>query len=172
MKKIWFASRVYLTLTTSALLLSFALLGPKSAMAQEPCDDHAPLPPALNACAPGIPLTPGTFSAVPLMDGSKQAYFDGNVVSLYGNFGNDEQHDPAAQGHYTWGTTLANQVRPLNPDGNPDDQNGKIIFLFIGFSNCSIEICGGDEDIWDDQDLHQTHLEGQPCANLCVNAPR
>jgi hypothetical protein len=50
-----------------------------------------------------------------------------------------------------------------------------IVFLFIGFSNCDIEICGGNSDAWDNQgdtDERTTvngHLPGQPCSTQCPN---
>jgi RHS repeat-associated protein len=41
------------------------------------------------------------------------------------------------------------------------------VFLFIGFSNCDIEICGGNSDVWDNQD--PSRRAGQPCATQCPN---
>ena len=51
-------------------------------------------------------------------------------------------------------------------NGNPSS-GGKIVFLFLGFSNCEIEVCGGNEDIWNTDT--SVGLEGQPCATGCPN---
>ncbi len=157
-----------------------AALAPATASAQQPCSDT---PPPTNECAPGIPLPSGSFNATPLIDGTGQSYLDpdNNKVSLYGAYGNTESTG-AALTHYTQGTTLAQSadLTPRCTDGSipPQNQNCNIggvskppalIFLFIGFSNCDIEVCGGNSDIWDNQDPYQTHLAGQPCATVCPN---
>jgi hypothetical protein len=66
---------------------------------------------------------------------------------------------------------LASQIVPLCVDGtlNCPDQDRAIVFLFFGFSNCDIEICGGNSDAWDGKDHHQAHLQGQPCSTRCPN---
>ncbi|MBZ5704403.1 MAG: hypothetical protein LAN63_03560 [Acidobacteriia bacterium] len=82
--------------------------------------------------------------------------------------------------HYRKGVHLGTppNIQPLCKDGNtPPCLAGQgpaeIVFLFIGFSNCDIEICGGNSDAWDGQDhnpaLFQHHLAGQPCATYCPN---
>ena len=148
---------------------------------EQPCSD----PVDQNACAPGLNLAPGTFSATPLIDGSGQSYGDpdGNLVSLYGVYGNDEHmsSNQAAQAHYNQGVTLAGSITPRCPDGSvPPPNSGcqvgdltkppAIVFLFVGFSNCDIEICGGNSDAWDGKDNPPNgHLAGQPCSTQCRN---
>ncbi len=44
---------------------------------------------------------------------------------------------PAA--HLSAGLQLANQIQPLDADGNPDPENGKIGFISIGMSNGTME---------------------------------
>ena len=155
----------------SRVLLSFlfvAVLAISEASAQKPCSNGEA--PPIVPCAPGIPLNGGNppyFSAVPFTDGSGTTQYgdpDHNIVSLYGAYGNTE---PST--HFTQGTDLAGQIVPLCFDGTTNCSSPAIVFLFIGFSNCSIEVCGGNSDIWDNQDQHQQHLEGQPCATLCEN---
>ena len=91
-----------------------------------------------------------------------------NVVSLYGQYGNNEANSsPEAIAHYQEGLNRANQIQALGTDGTVTGPNPAIVFLFIGFSNCDIEICGGDSDAWDGQ--RPNHLAGQPCATQCPN---
>ena len=128
---------------------------------------------------PTYPCPPGTFSATPFVDacnnGPCQHYGDpdDNIVSLYGTYGNTEVSGAAAA-HFTQGVNLASQIVPLCKDGStlpclPLASPAAIVFLFIGFSNCDIEVCGGNSDIWDKRDTNQTHLAGQPCATQCPN---
>jgi hypothetical protein len=157
----------------------------------QPCAD----PVQQGACAPGFNLAPGTFTATPLIDGSGQSYGDpdGNLVSLYGIYGNDESHPnpqapnpQAAIAHYQKGIDLIADIKPRCTDGSVPPPNSlcqvgdlpskppAIVFLFIGFSNCDIEICGGNSDAWDGKgDTNPNnpngHLAGQPCSTQCRN---
>jgi hypothetical protein len=118
--------------------------------------------------------------ATPLIDGSATTHYGdpgNNIVSLYGAYGNEETGTssfPAVQHHYIQGNNLANLIKPLCTDGLehgtgscPDGRPKSIVFLFIGFSNCDIEVCGGHADVWDGQ--RAGHLEGQPCSTSCPN---
>ena len=175
----------FLKLTMLAVPLAGAVLSASSATAQEdstPCNPTEA--PPMKACPPGIPIMPqGSFQAVPLIDGNTSLRWPivngalhTETVTLYGQYGNDEQHGltPAAQ-HYIDGMTEGGKIQPLCADGtvpNPNCSDGKqpaIVFLFIGFSNCTIEICGGDQDIWSN---HNPQLNGQPCATSCPNPQR
>lgn len=136
-----------------------------------------------TTCPPGIPLTPDSFHPTPLTDGGGEPYQDpdGNVVSLYGQYGNDENNasKPPAYAHYLQGTTLGEQhIQPLCKNGLPPSQDGfchngdliyppAIIFLFLGLSNWEIEIGGGSMNAW--QGPNHPNLAGQPCATLCEN---
>jgi hypothetical protein len=164
------------------LVLALAFLLSLHASAQIPpfqqsCSDNPPNPYGAtgDGCAPNVNnLSPGQFQATPFVDGCPngvcQSYGDqGNdIVSLYGHYGNSETSGAAAT-HYTQGTNLASSIVPLCPDGtqNCSDSQKAIVFLFIGFSNCDIEICGGNSDAWDGQDT--TRLAGQPCSTKCRN---
>jgi hypothetical protein len=138
-------------------------------------------------------LKSGAFHAPPFLDtlpnGQNQwpryGDGDGNIESLYGDYGNNEStsSSAAAVAHYTLGKTLAGQIKPLCTDGStsnpcPDGNAQSIVFLFIGFSNTDIEIGGGNADVWDktDDSLNEDptnhfsgHLFGQPCSTLCEN---
>jgi len=104
------------------------------------------------------------------------------LVSLYGSYGvTDERQTNSSAGttHYTQGTNLAaTKIVPLCTNGNPPGVNGcsdtkspKIIFLFLGFSNCDVEICGGHVDAWDAsrRTYNKPPLLGQACATKCPN---
>lgn len=51
--------------------------------------------------------------------------------------------------------------------------NAKIVFLFLGFSNCDVEICGGHVDAWDldrrSRDPKLPQLQREACATQCPN---
>lgn len=165
-----------------SLLLTFlfvAVLAPYTSAQQptgQPCSDA----PDTGSCAPNLNLTPGQFQASPLIDADctngcpDYGDPDHNKVSLYGGYGNAETSG-IALAHYTEGTTLAQQIKPLCTDGteNCPLANRRIVFLFLGFSNCDIEICGGNSDAWDGRDHNPNnpngHLPGQPCATQCPN---
>jgi hypothetical protein len=163
------ARQNYPKIAALAVVLAVAVLAPGPARAQVACpngadDDPAP---AGFTCPPGIPLPSGYFQATPLIDGTGQLYppYDNTrhteVVSLYGQYGNDEQIGPTeAQAHYALGLAQANKVQKLALDGTPSP-DGSVVVPFFGFSNCEIEICGGNEDFW--------HLQLQPCATNCNN---
>jgi hypothetical protein len=148
----------------------------------EPCSQ----PSQHDPCAPNLNLAPGEFTATPLIDGTGGDYGDPdhNIVSLYGIYGNNENlpsSPQAAKNHYQKGIDLAAEIQPRCTDGSipPPNTNCNvggvvkppaIVFLFIGFSNCSIEICGGNSDIWDGQyNPPNGHLAGQSCATVCRN---
>ena len=168
-------------------LFVMAFLTIPTASAQTPTLDQPCSEPLNNdPCAPGLNLQPGEFAATPLIDANCSNgcpdYGDPqhNKVSLYGIYANDESIFPTghpARDHYQKGVDLANQITPLCPDGtttNCADSAKAIVFLFIGFSNCSIEVCGGNSDIWDGQGDNNPnnpngHLKGQPCATQCRN---
>jgi hypothetical protein len=124
-------------------------------------------------------LNLNTFHPVPLIDGSGQ-FYGGEIVSLYGVYGNNEHTSSylEAQQHYTEGTNRAQAITPLCHDGNPPGSNGcadgkpaRIVFLFLGFSNCDIEVCGGHSNAWDPKRKANQlgQLAGQPCATKCPN---
>jgi hypothetical protein len=154
-------------------------------------DVHDPNPPCNQTLL--MNLKSGAFHAPPFLDtlpnGQNQwpryGDGDGNIESLYGDYGNNEStsSSAAAVAHYTLGKTLAGQIKPLCTDGStsnpcPDGNAQSIVFLFIGFSNTDIEIGGGNADVWDktDDSLNEDptnhfsgHLFGQPCSTLCEN---
>jgi len=171
MGRAWF--RVQKTLPFAALAILFAVSGLGSdAWAQCNGTSEEDPAPAGFTCPPGVPLAQGSFHATPLMDGNSGLHypsfgvtFNIETVSLYGQYGNNEQtSDPEAQAHYIEGLTRANMVHPLLLNGSRDDQNGSIVALIIGFSNCAIEICGGQYDAF--------HLPLQPCSSDCNNPMR
>ena len=174
----------YLRFLLTLLVIAFATV--PVAQAQGPTLDQPCSEPINNdPCVSN--LGPGVFTATPLIDANcsngcpDYGDPDHNKVSLYGNYGNDESIFPTghpARDHYQKGVDLANQITPLCTDGStsnpcPDGRPQSIVFLFIGFSNCSIEVCGGNSDIWDGQDTNPNnpngHLKGQPCATPCRN---
>jgi hypothetical protein len=148
-------------------------------------------PPATqDACAPGLNLAPGTFTATPFVDAQQingqwpdWGDPDHNIVSLYGVYGNDESLQSSFQAvrhHYQKGLDLADEILPRCRNGSLPSgdlcQDGEvfyppaIVFLFIGFSNCDIEVCGGNSDAWDGQyNPPNGHLAGQPCSTQCPN---
>jgi hypothetical protein len=129
-------------------------------------------------CPPGIPLG-HQFSAPNLLDGNVNTVWPTNpnaphheIVTLYGIYGQDEQHDPLAMLHYNQGISLAGNIKPLCSDGstqNCPDSMRKIVFVGFGFSNCDIEFCGGDADAWQGQDTNLQAIAGEPCATKCNN---
>lgn len=151
----------------------------------QPCNAEVPVPygSPMPSCPVGIPLPPGQFNAQPLVDGCNPNCLsygdqDANIVSLYGHYGNNEKTAGGnATAHYNQGMTQAAKLTPLCGDGTAppctDGSTASIVFLFIGFSNCDIEICGGDSDAWDMKDMNpgnlNGHLAGQPCATFCPN---
>lgn len=165
------------------LLVPAVLLAPYAA-ADGPCSDVASVPTGFSyntsACK-----NVSNFTATPLLDGSATTYYlPGNpnqqIVSLYGIYGNIESPNTASEAvqHYNQGLTLASQIMPRCPDGTLPGANGcddhsspKIVFLFIGFSNCDVEICGGHADAWDATrtQLMEPPLAGQACATQCPN---
>ncbi|HZQ69759.1 MAG TPA: hypothetical protein VFA68_14645 [Terriglobales bacterium] len=162
--------------TVTALFLFALLLSTQYTLAQGPCEgETAEIPPAAQ-CPPNIPLPQGSFQAVPLMDGDVSMTWPHNppgiapkgieTVTLYGQYGNDEQQPGPAKNHFDRGKQLGQQVVPLDLTGQPDPNYGAIVFLFIGFSNCDIEICGGNVNIWP---ADGGGLTRQPCATNCPN---
>ncbi|HZQ67824.1 MAG TPA: hypothetical protein VFA68_04830 [Terriglobales bacterium] len=155
---------------TLILCLLGTVLCAVSVSAQVPCAIEALDFANVNSCPTSG--TPWTTHNIPLMDGNKQDYGDPNhnIISLYGTYGNSEMFGNAAA-HATPGINLGAypSVQPLDQNGNPSP-NGKIVFLFLGFSNCDIEVCGGNEDIWQGGDNPDPNLlVGQPCATSCPN---
>ncbi len=134
-----------------------------------------------SACASPTPF--GTVTPVPLVDGATTSFYasTGEIESLYGTFGVTDERTSgsgAALAHYTQGVTLAGQIQPLCASGATPGNVGcadlstpRIIFLFIGFSNCDVEICGGHVDAWDaTRNQHSLpQLAGQACATKCPN---
>ncbi|HZQ70063.1 MAG TPA: hypothetical protein VFA68_16175 [Terriglobales bacterium] len=127
-----------------------------------------------------IPLPYGTFSSTPLMDGTQAPWGNyGDVISLYGAYGNIEKTSSApAYNHYKYGTDLAPGIVPLCTDGSQpqpgqncsnNNQPPAILFLFLGFSNWDIEIGGGAYDIWEQGYPFPDPQPGQPCATTCPN---
>ena len=163
----------------SRLTLCVALLGTLtfiSAFANAQCDQgQDEQPPTAFQCPPGIPLTSDTFHQLPLMDGDGRPYppMNGALhverVNLYGIYGNDESQPGAANNHFVQGVNEGMKIVPRCTDGSTatpcsDGKAPVIVFLFIGFSNCTLEICGGRTDIWAGLDT----LPGQPCATSCL----
>jgi hypothetical protein len=158
------------------------------AAAQDPCsaetmtqaDSSNPL-----QCPNGIPMTPGSFHAVPLQFGDGSKYPPGvanapETVYLYGQYGNVENNSlfPPVRAHSQAGVVQGSMIVPRCKDGSTPQPGQNcfgnvppaIVFLFIGFSNCDIEICGGNIDAWDLQtNPPHLRLEGQPCATTCPN---
>lgn len=171
-------------LTSLFTLLFLALLAVPHLRADGPCSDTSSVPSSFNynnsACKKVT-----NFTATPLIDGSPTTFYlqdmlNQQTVSLYGIYGNTESpntHAEATQ-HYSQGITLASQIMPRCADGTLPGSNGcddnsspKIVFLFIGFSNCDVEICGGHADAWDitRTQLMEPPLAGQACATQCPN---
>ncbi|MBZ5703739.1 MAG: hypothetical protein LAN63_00120 [Acidobacteriia bacterium] len=176
-----------LSLLLTCLLIAFlsaALAAAQQSLQTEPCFDEksASPPPMITSCPAGIPLSPGTFSATPLSDGSATTLYgdaDHNIVSLYGSYGNAETSGSALT-HFNRGMSLAQNIKPRCPDGsvpppNTNCQVGNftqppaIVVLFIGFSNWDIEIGGGHSDAWSAKGQDPVLLTGQPCATKCPN---
>lgn len=160
-------------------IFSTCLVSAQAPAGAQACSDTPPPPVnGNNGCAPGLNLAQGQFSAVPLIDGTGQSYGDpdNNKVSLYGTYGNSESAG-AALAHFNQGTDQGVAIVPLCPGLSQTCPfaNRRIVFLFIGFSNCDIEVCGGNSDAWDRQDHNQNqytmngHLKGEPCATQCPN---
>jgi len=141
-----------------------------------------------DGCAPNVNnLSPGQFQAKPFIDdctGTNCDHYgdpDGNIERLYGTYGNDEYlggNNGLASTHYTEGTDLSSQIQPLCTDGStsttcPDGYPKAIVVLFLGLSNCTIEVCGGNSDAFDPQRTMTvpplSRLAGQPCATGCPN---
>ncbi len=57
-------------------------------------------------------------------------------------------------GHNLAGIALAQQIQPLDVDGNPDPSNGKIGFVAIGMSNAFIEFLAFEKMAKDDAEIH------------------
>jgi hypothetical protein len=151
-----------------------------------PCTSEvetAPLPAsAVNSSSACVVLTSGQWpgqisppvTVYPFTDAPANTSYgdpDNNVESLYGSYGNTEP-----QSHSNQGITLAGNIKPLCTDGSLPGANNicannnlpaAIVFVFMGFSNCELETCGGGSDIWSGQDPNQ--LAGQPCAGQCPN---
>jgi|GEM_PF-1299536 len=175
----------YLLFLVLCLARCGVVIGAAQTPPPSPCSD--PLMPSGftytgSACASSTPF--GQVTPVPLIDGSATTHYGNGIyqqiVSLYGTYGNSESSGMALT-HYTQGTNLASQIVPLCGDGSVVGVNGctannaKIVFLFIGFSNCDVEICGGHVNAWDIQRTgHGTsptfpQLAGQACATKCPN---
>lgn len=58
----------------------------------------------------------------------------------------------APDDHIADGLTFAANIVPRLPGGQQNDTNGKIVFLSLGFSNNTIEFCGGNAFFADDPD--------------------
>ena len=133
-----------------------------------------------TAASNGTTLTPGSFQAIPLIDGTGTSYGDpdNNIVSLYGGYGNNENNPTylAAQAHYQHGIALAANIKALCHNGAVPGANGcadgtvkpAIVFLYIGMSNLTLEMGGGSKDDWP-MDMKPQDLYGQPCSSECPN---
>jgi hypothetical protein len=173
MGRVWSLFQKHQKSAILVLLVALAVLSAGHASAQQPCDKEVDPDMPDVQCPPGIPLDPNDpvmSQAVPLMDGNTSlrwppvisAIGHRETVTLYGSYGNDERTPASgpAYAHYQRGLTEASQIHPID---------GAIVFLFIGFSNCTIEICGGDMDIWQQPGGDLNPLPGQPCATDCPN---
>jgi len=159
-------------------LLFLAVVAVSYAAADGPCSDTPPVPIGFdynNSDCKNVT----NFAATPLIDGTVNIHYSNEIATLYGIYGNNEStsgYSEAVQ-HYNQGITLANQIVPLCTDGSAVGVNGcsannaKIVFLFIGFSNCDVEICGGHVDAWDAlrNGRGESQLLGQACATKCPN---
>jgi hypothetical protein len=171
-----------LTLLFAAALVSVCAFA--QVPARQSCSESSPYPAEGDGCAPGVNgIGIGGFHATPLVDGSATTHWgdpDNNIVSLYGAYGNDESlssNPQQVKNHYQKGVDLTDEIKPRCRDGSIPSQDicteggelylPRVVFLFIGFSNCDIEICGGHADAWDGQ--HQGHFQGQPCSTKCPN---
>lgn len=129
-----------------------------------------------SPCPPLIPLPPDSFHTTPLMDGTGASYGDpdGNKVSLYGEYGNNESDSQnGAHPHYQYGIDRAGEITPLCRNGLPalptDHKchdalpfyDPAIVVIFPGISNWEIEIGGGSANIWTGSG---NTYSGQPCA--------
>lgn len=148
-------------ITLLFMLFVFSLALPTASA--QPCASSEPTPSdfvyASSACASPTPFGQG-ITPVPLVDGSTSITYgtgsDQQIVTLYGSYGNAESSG-AALTHYNQGVTLAqNAMKARCLDGSLPGANGcadgstaRIVFLFIGFSNFDVEICGGHADAWD-----------------------
>lgn len=170
-------------------VLLFSVVAISQSAAQAPCSDMV-MPTGFvypgSACSSSQPF--GSVTPTPLVDGATNLFYGntGQIVSLYGTYGvTDERqtNSPLALTHYSQGITLAGQIQPLCSNGVAPGSSGctdqkppKIVFLFIGFSNCDLEICGGHVDAWDairanpgPGQVPLPQLAGQACATQCPN---
>jgi hypothetical protein len=170
-------------------VLLFVGIATSQSAAQAPCSDMV-MPTGFvypgSACSSSQPF--GSVTPTPLVDGATNLFYGntGQIVSLYGTYGvTDERqtNSPLALTHYSQGITLAGQIQPLCSNGVAPGSSGctdqkppKIVFLFIGFSNCDLEICGGHVDAWDairanpgPGQVPLPQLAGQACATKCPN---
>lgn len=162
-------SRVTLLLVATVIAVApMALATQPEACAQNP------LPPSVTVCPDGIPLQPGTFHQTPLIDGSTSTRYPDPVsgpetVTLYGQLGTNETQSQPGMVHRSIGIARANSIVPITgPSGEPP----AIVVLFIGISNCELEVCGGFSDAWDFQYNHgliPVRVVGQACATQCPN---
>ncbi|HZQ69849.1 MAG TPA: hypothetical protein VFA68_15100 [Terriglobales bacterium] len=150
---------------------------PSLAQQTSPCPNGMEEAPSTQ-CPHNIPLPPEQFQATPLSDGDVNTKWPHNpfgipplgveTVTLYGSYGNDEQSG-VAKNHFDKGVTEGNKIQPLCGDGSlpnsgscTDGSLPAIVFLFIGFSNCTLEVCGGSRNIW--QSAGNIGVSGQACA--------
>lgn len=177
-----------LRLRRSLTLLFLIALAVTYAFADGPCSDEASAPTAfVNGYNNSACKKVTNFTATPLINGSPTTYYlPGNpnqqIVSLYGSYGNIESPNTASEAvqHYNQGLALAGQIQPLcsdgsvpGPSGCSDTHPAQIVFLFLGFSNCDVEICGGHADAWEavraSKMPPEPQLAGQACATQCPN---
>jgi hypothetical protein len=157
--------------------LLFGVLTACQTFAQTPCPPESGEFAAANSC----PTSGSTWNTpnTPFVDGCPQgvckSYGDpyGDIISLYGPYGNSETTGLALT-HAQTGVNLGNSVIPLCADhSTPPCTNGRnpaIVMVVAGFSNCEIEVCGGIEDIWQNPSSGQP-LVGQPCATYYQGCP-
>ncbi len=92
--------------------------------------------------------------AIPLTELGNQEYIrmDGQVTGFIGGLYPNGSNEPPAS-HSDAGLHQTNLIQPLNIDGQPDSENGKIVMISIGMSNTNaeygsfIDLAQGDPEI-------------------------
>lgn len=86
-----------------------------------------------DTCSVGLP----TQQLTPLTDFQPGQLYKGFAGLLY------DESNTAPDDHIADGQSFASHIVPRNTSGQPDSVNGKIVFVSLGFSNNTIEFCGG-----------------------------
>lgn len=93
--------------------------------------------------------------ATPLNDLGNASYtrMDGEQTGYTGGLypGGSNTRPPS---HNAAGVSLAGQIVPLDPDGNPDPENGRIVMVSVGMSNANMEFRGFLEQARQDSEVN------------------